>query len=105
MGSPPLLLDEIPTADISESVLPEIPANLVPISIATNENGNLLLDLSTICVELNSSFGIVEQPRGTIFFKSTVGRVRIYTAEGDFIYSIMLHVESSAVAILSALYM
>jgi tetratricopeptide (TPR) repeat protein len=94
MGQPPLLIDEIPSATISESVLPEMPATLVPTSTASRENGNLLVGLSMICVELNRFFGIVDQPGrslyeagdysfaasvattpgGTIFFKPSVGR-------------------------------
>ena len=92
--TPPILVDEIPTSVMSRSVLPDMHASLVPTSIATKPNGNFLVGLSMLCVELNGSFGIVGQPGralyesgdytfassvattpgGTIYFKPSMGR-------------------------------
>jgi tetratricopeptide (TPR) repeat protein len=94
MSSPPILVDEMVSTVISDSVLPEIPTALIPTSIASRENGGLLLGFSMICVELNRFYGIVDQPGkslyesgdysyaasvastpgGTIFFKPAMGR-------------------------------
>ena len=70
-GSPPLLVDEMPSSLVSKSVLPGNPANLVPTSIAPGENGNVLMGLSMICVELNRYFGIVDEPERSLYESGT----------------------------------
>ena len=90
------------TEAFARTVLPGIPAMLLPTSVAVRPNGKLLAGFSLLCVEFDPAFRIIDQPGkslyesgnynyaagisvtpgGTIFFKPTTGRDLYRLVEG-----------------------
>jgi tetratricopeptide (TPR) repeat protein len=94
MGDPPLYVDEITASSVAATLLPDMPAMIVPTSMAVKPNGNILVGFSMICVEFDKTFRIIDQPGknlydsgnytyasgiavtpgATVFFKPSMGR-------------------------------
>lgn len=62
MGDPPQFVDEIPSDVLSKSVQSSFNMMLIPSSVAVKSNGNLLVGFSSVCLEMDRNFRILDQP-------------------------------------------
>jgi len=62
MEDPPQFVDEIPSEVLSKSVQSSFNMMLVPTSVAVKSNGNLLAGFSSVCLEMDRNFRILDQP-------------------------------------------
>ena len=59
---PPQFVDEIPSEVLAKSVQSSFNMMLVPTSVAVKSNGNLLAGFSSVCLEMDRNFRILDQP-------------------------------------------
>ncbi len=59
---PPVLVDELSSDIVAQSLLSQPGGFLMPSSVAVKQNGNLLVAFSSLCVEFDRFFRIVSQP-------------------------------------------
>jgi tetratricopeptide (TPR) repeat protein len=62
MEDPPQFVDEIPSEVLSKSVQSNYNMMLIPTSLAVKSNGNLLAGFSSVCLEMDRNFRILDQP-------------------------------------------
>ncbi|HUV07484.1 MAG TPA: hypothetical protein VMX75_07125, partial [Spirochaetia bacterium] len=61
-GAPPVLIDEISGDALSQSVMASFNLMLMPTSVAVKTGGNLVAGFSSVCLEMDRYFRIVDQP-------------------------------------------
>ncbi len=63
----PVFINELDTAYIQKSVIPETPTMLMPLDITVKPNGNIIGAFSLVCVEFDSNFKIISQPGRSLY--------------------------------------